>query len=285
MATKINIPNLMSGGVVLRKEDHRYFQQDTNLEYLSVSRCLRQFKKPFDADRVSYFSARKKLRIELEREPKEWEIEARKIEVAREWKQTNMDSIDHGNKIHDGLEMADREFLAGRPNPSDFIRPLWERLYFEVFKQYDREYMVEQIVSSTMHRVAGMMDKPCQRAPGKKGIVDIYDYKTNLSKGIKFHSEYSEYFLEPFDYLEYCNYVEYCFQLSTYAAMLMAKGFSIGKLTIIDIRNVENAEYKLIPVPFMFQEARMILDISFKNFHKLINPLRGSIVTHDAIPV
>lgn len=269
----------MSGGVVLRKEDHRYFKQSNQMEFASVSRCIRQFKKPFDAERVSFFSARKQLKETLGRDPQHHEILAHQPIVQASWKKTNVDSIDHGNRTHDGLEVADVAMLSGKPNPPAHVRAIWEKLWFEVFSKYGTDYYPEQIVSSSVYQVAGMMDKPCFRAPGRKGIIDIYDYKTNLSKGIQFSSPYSEYFLSPFDNLEYCNYVEYCIQLSIYAVLLMSRGFSIGKLTIIDIRDVENAVYNLIPVPLMQMEAQYILEHSCKNIHNLIGN------RHDAIPV
>lgn len=235
---------------------HQYFNQK-NEEYASVSRCLKRLQVPFDREGISRrmaYSIASETGVSVEQAQKE---------LLSEWNENKESSIDKGNYVHDGLE--------------DYAKTgkVWESLeepvaYMQnIFKQYYRFYP-EVLLFSHKYKVAGRTDLILQRQKSKIPVFDITDYKSNEKKGIVFDSisrkeselkHYNRYLLEPFEYLESCNYVLYALQLSIYAFLLLDRGnCRIGKLAIIFFDNQFKPTY--IPVPFMYQEAKMICELN-----------------------
>jgi len=103
--------------------------------------------------------------------------------------------------------------------------------------------------------------------------MDFYDYKTNLSQGIRYDSigwnknpikHYNRFMFSPLNHLEDCNYNKYAMQLSSYAYMAeITYGVKVGKLFIIFIwLDGTKYKYKFIPVPYMRMEAAAIFQDS-----------------------
>jgi hypothetical protein len=179
------------------------------------------------------------------------------------WKETVDSSINRGEYVHDAFE---RYAIKGEVE-EDMKKPI--AYLSELLKNYYR-YYPEQLLYSHNHKVAGRTDMVLQRQKSKNPIYDLLDYKSNESKGIVFDSirrkslpwkHINKYFLAPFDYLEDCNYTRYAFQLSIYAFLMMTRlNFKIGKLWILFVDNDFDIHY--YPVPFMYQEAKMICELN-----------------------
>ncbi len=119
----------------------------------------------------------------------------------------------------------------------------------------------EVILHSQKYKIAGTTDKLCFRTKKIDGVVDIYDYKTNESRGIEFENKYGDFFAPPLNHLEDCNYVKYAMQLSSYGVMAQEMfNCKIGKLAIIFIPPTDPNNWIKIPVPYMKHEAVSLME-------------------------
>jgi len=235
---------------------HQYFNKSKE-EYTSVSRLIKSIKVPFDREGIS-----KAMAISIAAETGVSVADAQR-ELLAEWDDKAESSVDKGNYVHDGLEHWSHtgEVWELLEEPVKFMQG--------IFKEYYRFYP-EVLLYSHKYKVAGRTDLVLQRQKSKISVCDFSDYKSNESKGIQFDSikrkeglvkHYNRYFLPPFDYLEACNYVEYALQLSIYAFLALEIGrVKIGKLQIIFFDNKFRPH--LIPVPFMYQEAKMLCEMN-----------------------
>jgi hypothetical protein len=232
---------------------HQYFNKE-NVEYTSVTRLLKGLQIPFDREGMSTRMAQS---IAADTGIP---FEQAKRELLSEWEEKKNSSIVKGDYVHDGLEKytLTGEVVEAMEKPVAFLQNL--------LKEYYRFYP-EVILHSHKYKIAGRSDLVLQRQKNKSPVFDITDYKTNESKGICFDSisrkdgvkHFNKFLLPPFDYLEDCNYVIYSLQLSIYAFMIMERyGHRIGKLSLIYFDNQFNPFP--IPVPFMYQEAKMICE-------------------------
>jgi hypothetical protein len=228
--------------VALEPESHRYFDKDGR-EYLSVSKFIGMFKKPFDTDRMSKLSAKK--------------YGVSQAEILRRWEKKKNMAIDHGNRIHDALERFDKTTTI-KPENED-LRPT----ILSISKMYSTYYrrVSEAVLYDTESLVAGTTDKIMQCTSHPKSVVDLDDYKTNLSKGIQFKSDYNDYLLGPLAHLQECNYNTYALQLSIYAYLYQKKsGKNIGMLNILFIPPDDHLSFRRIPVPYMKAEVEAMFE-------------------------
>ena len=251
---------LLSNPEVIFKEDtHQYFSTIDGEEYKSVSKVLSLVKIPFDRDKASIGQAR-----QLASEEGISFAEAQK-KVWASWDKKRDDASDHGDTIHNALEDF---FRYGKK--TEWIdkvlvklKPIMETAYL---------YYPEALLYNHMYKTAGQSDLVVQRQKGKNSIIDFYDYKTNLSRGIYFDSisrknnelkHYSKYFLPPLEHFEECNYNLYALQLSIYAYMAeLTYGIKVGRLAIIYIS--PKYEVQILPVPYLKLEAKILLDHNSK---------------------
>ena len=235
--------------VKLEPISHKYFDTDGS-EYMSVSKLLGHFKKPFDSERMSWLVAGKELKLELGRIPTAAEQQARQNAVKMQWLAKNKASTDIGTEIHNAIEAF---ILTGKPDPKwSFIREMCVK-YFTGYKSLHPE----TALYSKQYFVAGTSDLPCMRSKG--GVIDIWDYKTNASKGILYHSDYGNNMLGCLSHLEECSYNSYCIQLSIYAYFMEEHGHKIGKLSMIYIPPSEPDKHFAIPVPYMKSDVINLL--------------------------
>lgn len=235
---------------------HQYFN-NANEEYTSVSRLLKMIQVPFDREGISLRMAQS---ISAE---SGIPVEQVQKELLAEWDEKKDSSIDKGNYVHDGLE----DYAKTGKIWDELEEPV--KFMQEIFKQYYRFYP-EATLFSHNYKVAGRTDLILQRQKNREPVLDFIDYKSNETKGICYDSisrkesaikHYNRFFLAPFDYLESCNYVTYSLQLSIYAFLALGLGdFRVGKLGIVFIDNQFKPSY--IPVPFMYQEAKMLCEMN-----------------------
>jgi hypothetical protein len=268
----------MTSGIFMNQDEitfdpgtHQYFNKEKT-EYSSVTRLLKGIQVPFDRQGMSLRMAQS-IAADLG-----VSVEQAQSDILQEWEDKKNSSINKGDYVHDGLEkyVLTGEVMEAMEKPVAFMQ--------NILKQYYRFYS-EVILFSHRYRVAGRTDLVLQRQKNRDPVLDLTDYKTNEAKGICFDSisrkdgikHYNKFLLPPLDYLEDCNYNIYSLQLSIYAFLIMdSLKTRIGKLGIIFFDNQFDATY--IPVPFMYQEAKMICEMNIEEKKSL--PITDSIF-HD----
>lgn len=247
-----------SNFITLKEDTHQYF--DTNGdEYTPLSRVLNTVKVPFDKEGISNRMA-KGDPIEKQRLLKEWADKAN-------------GSIDHGNRIHKAME----DYLNMKPI-SDIALSNLAKEFSSELKGYDK-VRPEQVIYLRDLKIAGTTDLALERQK-KSNVVDFFDYKTNLERGIYFDSisrkngetkHFNKYLLDPLSHLEECNYNTYALQLSGYGYMAEKTfGIRVGKLFIVYIymKNKNEYDYRMLPVPYMKYEVEALFN-SFSKLKKL----------------
>jgi hypothetical protein len=246
--------------VTLDPGPHKYYDIYGS-EYTSISSIKKMLVEPFDAERTSYFSARKQLRIEYKAagrigEPAESEIQLRAKVLKIQWAATNKDGIDSGNVVHDAAE----QYLKYKLLPAD------EKLSGAVKKVCDtvilpgvQQLYSEEVLYSKKYYMAGTADVLAQVKGGQFPVINIDDFKTNKSKGIQYYSEYGNWMLGPVSHLEQCSYNDYALQLSLYGFMLEEHGYRPGRMRLIYMHPDRPDEYEVIPIPYMRETVLNIL--------------------------
>lgn len=247
---RITIPN----DVKLKEDIHQYFHRDGR-EFVSVSRILEPLKPVFDREFMAYQTAKKRLSMKNIPITDEF-ITTEKKEVLNEWTKKNKDAIDAGNRIHNAIERFLRTAVI---NPEDKDLNVLVNRIAMVLSDYDQK-LPEQCLYLDKAGIAGTSDIICVRKGKGKPIVDIFDFKTNLSKGIEFFDKYGKFLNYPVSHLESCNYNTYSLQLSIYAFILEEMiECTIGRLGIIYINPKAPDHYTLYPVPYMTYDAQEIM--------------------------
>lgn len=228
------------------------YSDDLGNVYDSISKILKSITPPFPRDRIASAIAKRDGK--------------KKEDILKEWDDKMYSSLVHGNKIHDSLEVYDKTGNVVDPYLNDMILGV-----NSIFNNYEETYSEARLFLKK-YRIAGTADKPCYRG---KNVMDIFDYKTNESQGIKYHNKYGKYLLNPLDHLEDCNYNKYSLQLSSYAYMIEKEfGFKVGMLKIIFIPPSNPVGWFQIPVPYMREEVKILFD-----WYRKSNPVKESVVS------
>lgn len=232
--------------VYLQEEGHIYYD-DLGNTYTSVSTVRKHFQQPFDALNISRAVAKSTGRDAQE--------------IREEWRRNADDASGHGTIIHNSVQLYEtKAIMPENPEIAELAKSL--AAYFR--NLYKFQYY-EVTLGLTEQLIAGTFDRACIRGfkirDGKKvPVVDLFDKKTNKSKGIQFISSYDKRMLDPFDHLEDCNYIDYTWQLSIYALMIeLIFGYIIGRLGIISIPPNNLMDWKIIPVYYAKADAQRIL--------------------------
>ena len=244
--------------ITFEEKYHRYFNPD-GIEFMSMSKILKGIQIPFDREGMSKRIAKSR--------------NITQAEVLKEWDKKRDDSIDHGNNIHNGMENYFRAEKVSDPKVEKLAK------YFARELDGYKQIIPEKIFYDEEYLVAGQADLVLDRGKGKNWVVDIFDYKTNLEKGICFDSisrkksepkDYKKFLLDPVSHLEECNYNIYSLQLSGYAYMMeKTYGIKPGKLFIVYIYEKNGIlDYRLLPVNYMKYEVQAIFETN-KKLYKL----------------
>ena len=231
--------------VTLEPKSHRYFHKNGS-EYESLSRVRGCIKEVFQSDMLSSIIAKRDGRS--------------KESVLAEWKGKGTDAANHGTRIHEALERYEKSAII---LPEDeFFRPM----ILALTSEYNDYYQVHQEVClyDEEFEIAGTADHIIETTKHKSSILNIDDYKTNISKGIYFENKYKKYLLGPFSHVQDTNYYDYSLQLSCYAYMAeKLTGRKIGTLSIVFIPPNNPLAYKRIPVNYMKMEV-----VALFNYYK-----------------
>lgn len=232
---------------------HQYFHTENGTQFKSVSKLLESFKTPFDADFMSVMCAKKELRLQGVLTPTAIQVSQVSQRLRKEWKTKNQFACDVGTRIHDALELFGKTTRIEDESLEPMIRAVYHH-----FRDYKKSYL-EQALHSLFYECAGTADKIDIR-PGTMNVVDITDYKTNISHGITYFDKYKKYLKYPLDYLEDCSFNTYTLQLSIYMLMCeMDFGAKPGKMQLIYIPPDNPLAFKVIPIMYMRDAAHMIL--------------------------
>lgn len=226
---------LFPNKVKLEPVQHKYFDADGN-EYMSVTTLLKNISEKFE-DTIAYKRASDATRAE--------------------WKEKGRVASDHGTRIHNALELYSQtgQILEENSDLEAAIKSISAE-YGGYNKSYD-----ELCLYSEKYMVAGTTDKLCTISNRRDCDVDIADFKTNISKGIQFYSDYNKRLFPPFDHLHDCNYVKYSFQLSIYAYFFeQLTGRRVRQLYIHFIPPDDMLKHRKIPVLYMKNDVKLLLD-------------------------
>ena len=184
-------------------------------------------------------------------------------EIISEWDRIRDNSSDHGDYIH--KQMEDGWKLGKTPDRQ------WQITFEEIqtlVSPYKRVFPEKKLFIDK-YRLAGMADLPTERYRGKDmQIIDLFDYKTNMSKGITLYKSYinkygkwvhkMDFMLDPISHLEASLFNKYSLQLSMYAYMIEHNySAKIGRMGILFIDL--NKKVNIMPIPYMRMEAELLL--------------------------
>ena len=227
----------MSKFIELSEKDHVYYDKYGN-KYTSVSELVGSLMPVFQ-ERIIAKAVAKRDNKAVE-------------DVLKEWKRRKDMAVNHGNHIHSNIE----DFLNTGTCSDKHMYPFLNKLVRE-FEDYGSIKCEKDIAYSKDHLVAGTPDIKAYRS---RKVMDIFDFKTNLERGIQYKDKYKTYMNIPVEHLEACNYNEYAIKLSLYALMIeITEGYKIGCLGLYYITDHHKGIWKYIPIPYMKHYAQLIL--------------------------
>ena len=209
---------------------HRYTYEGE--PFISVTRFIQQFHKPFEQD---YWSKKKAEQAGV---PQDW--------ILAEWKKLNDYANEVGTDTHQWIEDYFNQIWKPLPNNLDVIHRInkFNKIYAkQLFKLEPLKFEVR--VFSPKWKIAGMIDSLFLY----RGKIYILDWKTNKDFTDDNHSKGTyEKLLAPFQdhFKNHLN--EYSIQLSLYSLILEEWGFQVGGAYIVHIGpGDEDAElYKVV---------------------------------------
>ena len=209
---------------------HRYTYEGE--PFISVTRFIQQFHKPFEQD---YWSKKKAEQAGV---PQDW--------ILAEWKKLNDYANEVGTDTHQWIEDYFNQIWKPLPNNLDVIHRInkFNKIYAkQLFKLEPLKFEVR--VFSPKWKIAGMIDSLFLY----RGKIYILDWKTNKDFTDDNHPKGTyEKLLAPFQdhFKNHLN--EYSIQLSLYSLILEEWGFQVGGAYIVHIGpGDEEAElYKVV---------------------------------------
>lgn len=209
---------------------HRYTYEGE--PFISVTRFIQQFHKPFEQD---YWS---KVKAEQAGVPQDW--------ILAEWKKLNDYANEVGTDTHQWIEDYFNQIWKPLPNNLDVIHRInkFNKIYAkQLYKLEPLKFEVR--VFSKRWKIAGMIDSLFLY----RGKIYILDWKTNKDFTDDNHPKGKyEKLLAPFQYHFKNHLNEYSIQLSLYSLILEEWGFQVGGAYIVHIGpGDEEAElYKVV---------------------------------------
>lgn len=219
---------------------HRYTYFDD--EFVSVTRFIQQFHKPFEKE---YWSKRKAEEAGV---PQDW--------IINEWKKINDYANEVGTDTHNWIEDYFNGLWKPLPTNLDVINRInkFNIIYAEQLHKLE-PLKFEVRVFSKKWKIAGMIDSLFLY----RGKIYILDWKTNKNFTTDDTLKYKEKLLTPFSEYFKSHLSEYSIQLSLYALILEEWGFEIGGAYLVHIGPGDEPA-KLYKVIDMRENLRVFLD-------------------------
>jgi len=218
-----------SKAIAFNEEKHRY--HDGDQEYVSVTTLIAKYTPEFDPDGHITRRCADKRGISDDQMRAEWDLIAD-------------DACKKGTHIHLMCEMLS----LGIPIPASPENTAL-KLIIQPFLDTVSVLSTEQIIYDKKVGISGMIDL----IGYKDDKLVLYDYKTN--KGDLMKPGYGQ-LLKPLEHLENSTYNKYSLQLSIYRLMLENWGYKVEDSYLVHI----NGGIKVIKVPYLIDEARMMLN-------------------------
>lgn len=231
--------------IVLDEQKHIYTNTEDGSFYKSVTTLLSTLQEKFKADEHAARIAERDGLI--------------KEDILAKWKKINEDANEYGTKVHRVME----NYIK---SPGYSYRPVdeQERQLVSSFQELNvlksDTVHSEMILYSHEHKIAGTSDI----IEEFHDYINVWDFKTNVSKGIQYMSKFNKWLYPPMDHLSDCNFNIYSLQLSLYGVLaerILRK--RVGRLGILFLDSTDK-KFKLIPVPYLKNDAIRILE-SYQN--------------------
>ncbi len=201
--------------IIFRAENHQYQSVDEdNIDWLSVTSFIGQFKQPFDADNISVKSAKNK-------KSKWYGMTPEDIKAA--WKAEAKRATDLGTWYHNQREA---ELCALDTIQREGVTvPIFKPLEIDGVKKAPDQKLVEGIYPEHMVylKSAGVCGQS-DFVEVVNGKINITDYKTNKeikTESFKNWEGVSQKMGYPISHIEDCNFNHYALQLSTYMFIIL----------------------------------------------------------------
>jgi len=206
--------------------DHKYRSED-NIDWLSVTSFISNFKQPFDADVISVKSAKNKKSKWYGMTPEDikaaWKAEALRATTLGTWY--------HNCRESDICGLNDMERQGSTV-------PVFKPVEVEGVKYSPDQKLVDGVYPEHMvylksARLCGQSDL----VEVINGVVHITDYKTNKEIKVESYTNWegvSQKMNPPLTHLDDCNLMHYALQLSLYMYVILKHNpkLSPGTLTI-----------------------------------------------------
>lgn len=213
--------------LIFNPDTHTYVDQD-NKEYLSVTKLLSKYKKPFEQDSIAQKASKN-------RKSKWYGIPPQ--DIIKVWNQESERSIKLGNWYHNqresdllscstiSYENQELQIYPCKYDEKGFKTATDQRIGDGVYPEF---FLYLPSVG-----IAGQSD----RITVAGGKVDILDYKTNKeikSQGFKNYEGVTQKLLYPLSHLDDCNLNHYTIQLSIYMYIVLKHNplLRAGELTL-----------------------------------------------------
>jgi ATP-dependent exoDNAse (exonuclease V) beta subunit len=195
---------------------HRYTY--LNDEFISVTRFIQQFHKPFEQE---FWSKRKAEEAGV---PQDW--------ILNEWKKLNDYANEVGTDTHNWIEDYFNGIWKPLPTNLDVINRINKFNIIYANHLYKLEPLKFEVrVFSKKWKIAGMIDALFLY----RGRIFIIDYKTNKFFSTDDNIKYPEKLLHPFSEYNKTHLNEYSIQISLYALILREWGFDVAGGYLIHI--------------------------------------------------
>lgn len=187
----------MKKELIFEEKSHSYVW---GIKLISVTELIHRYDKPFEADRLAGFVAKRDKKT--------------KEEVLKEWEENRDRAADLGTNVHSYAEAK----TANPGKPIGAIKYPEEELLRPAVDSFFNDHpslkplFTEKIIYSLKYLIAGTVDFIAKDETD--GKIYIIDWKTN--KEIKTFSKYNDHMKLFLSELDSCNYNVYMLQLSMY---------------------------------------------------------------------
>ena len=220
---------------------HLYHYDGIPLE--SVTQFLKRFIPPFDREKWSAHTARKKG--------------ISQDAVLSQWDASAYYSQELGKRTHSFMEaIAYAKMGKGfaTPPPRDFRETMIRGSCMRFWLAHPEliPIMPERKICVPAWRLGGTIDLLTKTPDGQ---IYLVDWKTN--NAIDTYSKYGESLIHPLHHLDNCNFQQYALQLSLYAYMLEKRyGYQIAGLILVHLTEENFYEYH---APYLKTEIELII--------------------------
>lgn len=215
------------------EEKHEYKYKGK--QFSSVSKYIKQYVKPFEADKIAGFVAKRRG--------------VAKEDILQEWEDTKNEACDKGTRVHEFGEYYHKFNLNPTDGYEEAIVNFWSEVPNHIILVTNELQMFSEELG-----VAGTADIIMFNT--KTGRFIIGDYKTNKDL---FKNYRGQKMLDDFSFLKDMPYSKYEIQLSFYQLLFEQTGFEVENRLIIWVK--PDGTYE----KYFTRDLRENIEITFNN--------------------